>query len=134
VQVSALRLALLTGAATAASFGLFYLWLRSPLALALLGAALFGTVFMMVGASLGDDPLAADEAWRLEAGDLAGDHAGDLGGGLLGGDPSGGGPEDGPDELLPAADRERPPGVAAMAPAGPPLDRPDAGPQPDRTA
>jgi hypothetical protein len=71
VQISAVRLALLTGAATAASFGLFYLWLRSPLALALLGAALFGTAFMMVGASLGDDPLAADEAWRLEAGDLA---------------------------------------------------------------
>jgi hypothetical protein len=69
--MSAVRLALLTGAATAASFGLFYLWLRSPLALALLGAALFGTAFMTVGASLGDDPLAADEAWRLEAGDLA---------------------------------------------------------------
>jgi hypothetical protein len=47
--------------------------LRSPLVLALLGAALFGTAFMMVGASLGDDPLAADEAWRLEAGDLATD-------------------------------------------------------------
>jgi hypothetical protein len=69
--MSAVRLALLTGAATAVSFGLFYLWLRSPLALALLGAALFGTAFMTVGASLGDDPLAADEAWRLEAGDLA---------------------------------------------------------------
>jgi hypothetical protein len=75
VQVSALRLALLTGAATAASFALFYLWLRSPLVLALLGAALFGTVFMMVGASLGDDPVAADEAWRLEAGDLGRDGA-----------------------------------------------------------
>ncbi len=75
MQVSALRLALMTGGATAASFGLFYLWLRSPLALALLGAALFGTVFMMVGASLGDDPVAADEAWRLEAGDLGGDEA-----------------------------------------------------------
>jgi hypothetical protein len=75
VQVSALRLALLTGAATAASFALFYLWLRSPLVLALLGAALFGTVFMMVGASLGDDPVAADEAWRLEAGDLGRDDA-----------------------------------------------------------
>jgi hypothetical protein len=71
--MSAIRLALLTGAATAGSFGLFYLWLRSPLVLALLGAALFGTAFMMVGASLGDDPLAADEAWRLEAGDLATD-------------------------------------------------------------
>ena len=75
MQVSALRLALLTGAATAASFALFYLWLRSPLVLALLGAALFGTVFMMVGASLGDDPVAADEAWRLEAGDLGRDDA-----------------------------------------------------------
>jgi hypothetical protein len=75
VQVSALRLTLLTGAATAASFALFYLWLRSPLVLALLGAALFGTVFMMVGASLGDDPVAADEAWRLEAGDLGRDDA-----------------------------------------------------------
>ena len=71
--MSAIRLALLTGAATAASFGLFYLWLRSPLVLALLGAALFGTAFMMVGASLGDDPLAADEALRLEAGDLGTD-------------------------------------------------------------
>jgi hypothetical protein len=71
--MSAIRLALLTGAATAGSFGLFYLWLRSPLVLALLGAALFGTAFMMVGASLGDDPLAADEAWRLEAGDLGTD-------------------------------------------------------------
>jgi hypothetical protein len=71
--MSAIRVALLTGAATAGSFGLFYLWLRSPLVLALLGAALFGTAFMMVGASLGDDPLAADEAWRLEAGDLATD-------------------------------------------------------------
>jgi hypothetical protein len=77
MQVSALRLALLTGAATAASFALFYLWLRSPLVLALLGAALFGTVFMMVGASLGDDPVAADEAWRLEAGDLGRDDAAD---------------------------------------------------------
>jgi hypothetical protein len=73
MQMSAIRLALLTGAATAGSFGLFYLWLRSPLILALLGAALFGTAFMMVGASLGDDPLAADEAWRLEAGDLGTD-------------------------------------------------------------
>ena len=71
--MSAIRVALLTGAATAGSFGLFYLWLRSPLVLALLGAALFGTAFMMVGASLGDDPLAADEAWRLEAGDLGTD-------------------------------------------------------------
>jgi hypothetical protein len=71
--MSVIRVALLTGAATAGSFGLFYLWLRSPLVLALLGAALFGTAFMMVGASLGDDPLAADEAWRLEAGDLGTD-------------------------------------------------------------
>jgi hypothetical protein len=71
--MSAVRLALLTGAATAGSFCLFYLWLRSPLVLALLGAALFGTAFMMVGASLGDDPLAADEAWRLEARDLGPD-------------------------------------------------------------
>jgi hypothetical protein len=75
VQVSAFRLALMTGAATAAAFGLFYLWLRSPLALALLGAALFGTVFMMVAASLGDDPVAADEAWRLEAGDPGGEES-----------------------------------------------------------
>jgi hypothetical protein len=74
--MSAIRVALLTGAATAGSFGLFYLWLRSPLVLALLGAALFGTAFMMVGASLGDDPLAADEAWKLEAGDLTTDAPG----------------------------------------------------------
>jgi hypothetical protein len=71
--MSAVRLALLTGTATAGSFALFYLALHSPLVLALLGAALFGTAFMMVGASLGNDPLAADEAWQLEAGELGGD-------------------------------------------------------------
>jgi hypothetical protein len=114
--VSAVRLALLTGASTAASFGLFYLWLRSPLVLALLGAALFGTVFMMVGASLGDDPVAADEAWRLEAGDLAGG-------------PAGGPAPDGAASSV-VARTDGPP----RATVGAPNDQPDPDSEPNRPA
>jgi hypothetical protein len=121
VQVSALRLALLTGAATAASFSLFYLWLRSPVVLALLGAALFGTLFMMVGASLGDDPVAADEAWRLEASDLA-----DESSGVDRRDPR--------DELSPPSNTTQQPGAARVMPTEPPLDRPGPEPRPDPTA
>src|SRR5436309_11683675 len=77
MHVSAARLLLLTGAASGVAFGLFFLWLRSPLPLAVLGAVGFGSIFMLVVASLGDDPVAADEAWRREAGDLASDVASD---------------------------------------------------------
>ncbi|TMD30479.1 MAG: hypothetical protein E6I94_04720 [Chloroflexi bacterium] len=73
MHVSAARLLLLTGAASGVAFGLFFLWLRSPLPLAVLGAVGFGSIFMLVVASLGDDPIAADEAWRREAPDLASD-------------------------------------------------------------
>jgi len=77
MQVSAARLLLLTAGASAAAFGLFFVWLRSPLPLAVLGAIGFGSIFMLVVASLGGDPVAADEAWRREAGDLTGDLASD---------------------------------------------------------
>src|SRR5439155_982677 len=43
------------------------------LSLGALGAVGFGSIFMLVVASLGDDPIAADEAWRREAPDLASD-------------------------------------------------------------
>jgi hypothetical protein len=78
MQVSAARLLLLTGAASAAAFGLFFVWLRSPLPLAVLGAIGFGSIFMLVVASLGDDPVAADDAWRQEAKALASDLDSDL--------------------------------------------------------
>ena len=76
-MVAVARLLLLTGAASATAFGLFFLWLRSPLPLAVLGAIGFGSIFLLVVASLGDDPVAADEAWRREAGDLTGELASD---------------------------------------------------------
>ena len=52
--------------------GVFMLWLHAPFVVSILGAAAFGAVFMLVAASLGNDPAAADAAWRAAAPDLSG--------------------------------------------------------------
>lgn len=49
----------------------FLFWLHAPFVVSVLGAAAFGAVFMLVAASLGNDPAAADAAWREAAPDLA---------------------------------------------------------------
>ena len=49
----------------------FLFWLHAPFVVSILGAAAFGAVFMLVAASLGDDPAAADAAWRAAAPDLS---------------------------------------------------------------
>jgi len=50
----------------------FLFWLHAPFVVSILGAAAFGAVFMLVAASLGNDPAAADAAWREAAPDLVG--------------------------------------------------------------
>jgi hypothetical protein len=115
MQLSASRLVVLTVGTGSIVFVIFLFWLRSPLIMAVLGGAIFGTVFTMVAASLGDDPLLADAAWRAEATDLIGgstDPSDDV---LPGESAAGGlGPGATVDDLLDAADP-----AAALPSAGP---------------
>ena len=53
----------------------FLLWIGWPGFLAVGTGAVFGVAFLIVATSLGDDPRAADDAWRAQAGDLAGSTA-----------------------------------------------------------
>jgi hypothetical protein len=55
-----------------AVFLLFTLWVRWPGFLAFGAGAIFGVAFLIVATSLGDDPRAADEAWRAASPDLVG--------------------------------------------------------------
>ena len=71
MQLSAPRLLAVSLTTGVLVFAIFLFWLHSPFVLAALGGAAFGAVFMLVAASIGDDPLIADEAWRAEAGDLS---------------------------------------------------------------
>jgi hypothetical protein len=48
----------------------FLLWIGWPGFLAVGTGAVFGVAFLIVATSLGDDPSAADEAWRAQAADL----------------------------------------------------------------
>ncbi len=58
--------------AALAVFLLFTVWIHWPGFLAVGAAAIFGVAFLIVATSLGDDPRAADEAWRAAAPDLVG--------------------------------------------------------------
>jgi hypothetical protein len=59
--------------ATAITVGLlFLLWIGWPGFLAVGAGAVFGVAFLVVATALGDDPRAADEAWRAQAADLIG--------------------------------------------------------------
>ncbi len=59
-------------AAAAVVTVIFLLWIGWPGFLAVGAGALFGVAFLIVATSLGEDPRAADEAWRAQAGDLTG--------------------------------------------------------------
>ena len=59
-------------AAALAVFLLFTFWIHWPGFLAFGAGAIFGVAFLIVATSLGDDPRAADEAWRAAAPDLLG--------------------------------------------------------------
>jgi fatty acid desaturase len=50
----------------------FLLWIGWPGFLAVGTGAVFGVAFLIVATALGDDPSAADEAWRAQAADLLG--------------------------------------------------------------
>ena len=50
----------------------FLLWVGWPGFLAVGAGGVFGVAFLIVATSLGDDPSAADRAWREQAADLAG--------------------------------------------------------------
>lgn len=52
---------------------LFLLWIGWPGFLAVAAGAVFGVAFLVVATALGDDPRAADAAWRARATDLVGD-------------------------------------------------------------
>jgi hypothetical protein len=54
----------------------FLLWIGWPGFLAVGAGAIFGVAFLLVATSLGDDPRAADEAWRRHAADLVGPRRG----------------------------------------------------------
>ena len=58
--------------AALAVFLLFAFWIRWPGFVAFGAGAIFGVAFLIVATSLGDDPRAADEAWRAAAPDLLG--------------------------------------------------------------
>jgi hypothetical protein len=48
----------------------FLLYVGWPTFLAVATGGVFGLVFLVIATSLGDDPAAADAAWRAAAGDL----------------------------------------------------------------
>jgi hypothetical protein len=62
-----LAVAILTGLAV---LGIFALWLRWPINLSIIAGAIFSLAFLMIAASIGDDPGKADAAWRAVASDL----------------------------------------------------------------
>jgi hypothetical protein len=62
-----LAVAILTGLGI---LGLFALWLRWPIHLSIIAGAIFSLAFLMIAASIGDDPGKADAAWRAVAADL----------------------------------------------------------------
>jgi predicted MFS family arabinose efflux permease len=66
-SVRIVLLALLTGVAVGLYFALWFHW---PTFLAVGGGAVMGILLLLVAASLGDDPAAADAAWREAAPDL----------------------------------------------------------------
>jgi hypothetical protein len=72
MAISGPRLLAITLTAALLVAGVFAFWLHAQLVVAVLGAAAFGAVFMLVAASLGDDPAEADAAWRAAAIDLVG--------------------------------------------------------------
>ena len=53
----------------------FALWIGWPGFLAVGTGSIFGIAFLIVSTALGDDPRAADDAWRAQAGDLVGSRA-----------------------------------------------------------
>jgi hypothetical protein len=53
----------------------FLLWIGWPGFLAVGAGAVFGVAYLIVATALGDDPRAADAAWRAQAGDLLGEAA-----------------------------------------------------------
>lgn len=61
-----------------AVFLLFTLWIRWPGFLAVAAGAIFAVAFLIVATALGDDPRAADEAWRAAAPDLIGSATGSV--------------------------------------------------------
>ncbi len=61
-----------SGLAALAVFLLFTFWINWPGFLALAAGAIFGVAFLIVATSLGEDPRAADEAWRAATPDLVG--------------------------------------------------------------
>jgi len=65
------RIAASIAAAVAVAL-IFQLWIGWPGFLAVGAGAIFGVAFLIVATSLGDDPRAADEAWRAAAPDLLG--------------------------------------------------------------
>ena len=67
------RIAASIAAAVAVAL-IFQLWIGWPGFLAVGAGAIFGVAFLIVATALGDDPSAADAAWRAQAGDLVGDH------------------------------------------------------------
>ncbi len=66
------RIAASAAAAIAVAL-IFLLWISWPGFLAVGAGAIFGVAFLIVATALGDDPSAADAAWRAQAGDLVGD-------------------------------------------------------------
>ena len=62
-----LAVAILTGLGI---LGIFALWLRWPIHLSIVAGAIFSLAFLMIAASIGDDPGKADAAWRAVAADL----------------------------------------------------------------
>jgi hypothetical protein len=54
---------------------LFLLWVGWPGFLAVSAGAVFGIAFLIVSEALGDDPRAADAAWREQSLDLRGEAA-----------------------------------------------------------
>ncbi len=64
-------------AAAIAVMLIFLLWVGWPGFLAVAAGGVFGVAFLIVATSLGDDPTAADRAWREQAGDLTGSPVGE---------------------------------------------------------
>ena len=63
------RIAASIAAAVAVAL-IFLLWIGWPGFLAVGAGAIFGVAFLIVATALGDDPSAADAAWRAQASDL----------------------------------------------------------------
>ena len=66
----ALRKIAFAGAVVVVVAAIFATWVGWPVPLSIVVGAVFGLVMLIVATSLGDDPTAADAAWRARAGDL----------------------------------------------------------------